>query len=306
MVAFGQSPINPVVFNQSTPNPGAFEQSLNISDGTLMLMNWFDLKKPNTDILSFDIFPNLTISNEIYVLKATSNSSVKGLNTIDNKNIQFLPVNISTTFPGLFALRFKNCSISKIDSTNFHRLNLQLLDISFNKIKSLDVDTFLELKELKVLKINNNLITSLDKKIFSNLNDLYTLSIQENFLGKLHKETLASLTQLETLNINKIGVTVFNGDELEKNTKMLSILMKDNGITKLSPKLFANKTQLIVVNLQGNKCINQSFNSASQTSNLNHMIAKIQKDCTGNGSDKGKIAFGSVLMILISMMISGF
>jgi Leucine-rich repeat (LRR) protein len=254
--------------------------------------------------LVFYIFSNVTISNASYQLKASPDFSVQGLQARDNKNIEFIPANIRSTFDSLIAIRFQNCLISKIDSMNFDGLNLQYLDLCYNKIKSLDANTFSRLTALKDLRLNSNLITSLDNKIFSNLKALDTLSIGFNLIGKLHPKLLENLVNLKDLGINAIGLSKLAGDELKNNNKLVAILLQNINLNKINPKLFDNKPQLDVVNLQGNECINQVFKQNAITySNFEVMKEKIQRDCT-NGGD-GKVAFGSVLMILICMTISG-
>jgi hypothetical protein len=242
----------------------ALGQSTNSADGELKPIIWDNFEN-ETIFEVFYIFSNVTIINPSYMLKASPDSSVQGLQSRDNKNIEFIPANIRSTFDSLIALRFQNCSISKIDSMNFDGLNLQYLDLCYNNIKALDANTFSRLTALKDLRLNSNLITSLDKKIFSNLKALDTLSIGFNLTGKLHPKLLENLVNLKDLGINAIGLSKLAGDELKNNNKLVAILLQNNNLNKINPKLFDNKPQLDVVNLQGNECINQVFKKIAIT-----------------------------------------
>jgi hypothetical protein len=91
--------------------------------------------------------PGATIAND-------RNGSTKGLNFFENKNIFYLPENVTLTFPNLIAYGASMCNVKTIAKKNFKDLiKLRWLGLHGNQIKKIAFDTFEDLKELEFLKL---------------------------------------------------------------------------------------------------------------------------------------------------------
>lgn len=68
----------------------------------------------------------------------------------NNKNIFFLPVDVSKTFSNLVVLKAWDCSLTTISRENFRGLGkLQFLDLETNQISKITRDTFRDLESLE-------------------------------------------------------------------------------------------------------------------------------------------------------------
>jgi Leucine-rich repeat (LRR) protein len=82
------------------------------------------------------------------------NSSIQGL-ILTNPSNSFLPVNVSQTFDVLVAFSASGNKLASVSKENFSGLaRLRLLDLSKNKIKRIQNNTFEDLLSLEVLNLS--------------------------------------------------------------------------------------------------------------------------------------------------------
>lgn len=92
---------------------------------------------------TFIDFKETTISSE-------EDENVTGFALHNNKNIFFLPVDVSKTFSNLVVLKAWDCSLTTISRENFRGLGkLQFLDLESNYINKITRDTFRDLESLE-------------------------------------------------------------------------------------------------------------------------------------------------------------
>jgi len=104
---------------------------------------------------------------------------------IDRENVLNLKdKNIEEIYPGVFAEGFEHVT---------H------LILSYNKLSSLDKDTFQGLDNLQGLYLANNQLSSLDKDAFQGLDNLQELYLDNNQLSSLDKDTFQGLDNLQRL-----------------------------------------------------------------------------------------------------------
>lgn len=89
-----------------------------------------------------------------YSIASLVDDGVHGINIGFNKNIHYLPESPSEIFPALQTYFAASCSIGAIYKDNFRDLkNLTSLNLSHNKIQTIDVDVFDDLILLRFLHL---------------------------------------------------------------------------------------------------------------------------------------------------------
>uniref|UniRef100_A0AC35F7D8 Uncharacterized protein n=1 Tax=Panagrolaimus sp. PS1159 TaxID=55785 RepID=A0AC35F7D8_9BILA len=78
--------------------------------------------------------------------------------------------------------------------------NLKTLDISFNLIRKMNDDIFVNLENLETLKLHNNELFSLPKSFYT-LKNLRHLDLIVSAISSLNKTELSNFTKLETFNL---------------------------------------------------------------------------------------------------------
>lgn len=107
--------------------------------------------------------------------------SVTGLVLSFNRNIFYLPTNVSESFENLQAYVAVRCSIEDVFVENFDGLSsLIILDLKGNKILSIDDFVFSSLVNLRVLQLSMNKIKFMNGEVVVPLKTLHQLHLDEN------------------------------------------------------------------------------------------------------------------------------
>jgi hypothetical protein len=218
-------------------------------------------------------------------------STVKRFRIENNPRVEFLPENLSEKFPSLAAVEVQNCAIKSvsehhlkglhdliglylgfnkiktIDNNAFKdNLKLEYLALGFNKIKYLSDDLFKSLRNLKQLFLNDNQIRYIDQLIFKTPTSLERIDMDNNEVKFLHPETFSTLSNLKNISIANNQLVSINGKLLANNKKLKRISFGNNKLRSIDAEVFNHKKSLLYVDLEGNSCIDGSFNSSSFTS----------------------------------------
>ena len=164
------------------------------------------------------------------------------------------------SFLNLHKLMFLNLSYNKLDlKSEFNNISyfkgqsvLELLDLSYNEIQYLDSNvTFQYLRSLKVLNVSNNKLKSIESYIFGHLNQLNELNLVSNNLSFLNENSFFNLRNLKLLKLsfNQISTLVF----LKFNIENLEILdLEQNKINSIEENDFDFNQRLLLINLNSN------------------------------------------------------
>lgn len=97
---------------------------------------------------------NITINKSDFCFNITRDNKVTGLTFENNKNINYLPINLHENFPNLFGLDGRDCSIRQITNDNFRGLKfLKQIWLSKNNIEIIASNTFEENKHLEYVSL---------------------------------------------------------------------------------------------------------------------------------------------------------
>ena len=102
-------------------------------------------------------------------LAGKTNIDVEAL-LISSTQVEYFPKGLPTTFPSLTNVEIDNCGLKEISRKDFEGLgNLKYLSLSYNELKALPNDLFVETPKLRWIYINCNKIERLSSKIFDPL-----------------------------------------------------------------------------------------------------------------------------------------
>lgn len=116
-------------------------------------LSWFD------GVLC--VIRNTSIDSNSYVIESEKNEPIC-LDFFQNKNIFYLPIGLHKSFPVLKEIHARSCSIKAVFTENFKNLDeLTFLDLSYNKIESIDsssIESLTSLQQIFLSKIFFTLI----------------------------------------------------------------------------------------------------------------------------------------------------
>ncbi|XP_029027936.1 immunoglobulin superfamily member 10 isoform X2 [Betta splendens] len=128
-------------------------------------------------------------------------------------------------------------TIHSIEDRAFNDLkSLQVLKMSYNKVKEIQKDTFKGLSSLLRLHIDHNYIEFISPEAFYGLTKLQLVNLEGNFLQQLHPDTFITLRHSQVFKLSSVR----------------NIHLSDNLLTTLPADIFSGCSQLENVFLHGN------------------------------------------------------
>ncbi|KAI5643666.1 leucine rich repeat domain-containing protein [Phthorimaea operculella] len=124
------------------------------------------------------------------------------------------------------------------------------LDLSFEKINSLDTKAFAGL-QTQVLNLSNNTITTIDEKAFRGIELISELDLSNNNLTTIDFET-ENMSQLFTFSARNNQIQNVSQMTLKYFTALNKLDLSFNKITILDPKLFSDLNELQFLDLSNN------------------------------------------------------
>lgn len=221
------------------------DSSFSPNNSTLEVME-MRVESPGVSIKTIEFVNETSSLEQVKIVRNQTSFSVVNQQTL------FFPTNLGDHLPQLESLLIVSSGLFEIDSRIFETLpDLQKLTIKDNKLQEIPSDTFNNLKNLTLLDLSFNNIRSLDKEVFKELAMLTSLALEHNLL-----------------------VTV-NGAVFDNQKALESLSLNDNELKFISANLLTPMTELKVVNLTNNICIDMEHPKSS----LAVIEAKIIDSC---------------------------
>ena len=257
---------SPVELNKQSINDLKYkiEQKLFQNKTILFVKNYFNKQEKFLLILTnaylrkntFDnIFKKKYFNRETFIayfiLVQKFNKNIEELDALNGlKTLKKIKFN---TLSRLHVNLFSDNQITKIHSSTFNDLNLELMLFPDNKIKKLDPTTFNGLTNLEVICFQDHKIKELDPTTFNGLTSLKEIYFSDNQITNIDPSTFNGLTNLEVIwfgenKIKELDPTILNG-----LTSLKKIDFSYNQITTIHPSTFNGLTNLKVIWLQKNK-----------------------------------------------------
>ncbi|CAC5402898.1 unnamed protein product [Mytilus coruscus] len=156
-----------------------------------------------------------------------------------------------------------NVSHNLIDSISKELLkaanHLLVLDLSFNRLSSINITTFTGLMKLRYLSLDNNKLEYNDhifpEGIFKPLKSLSHLSLKNNNYYSMHPDrnfpdkTISDLSELETLELDVTGK--YFGEGFDKLLNLKSLILGNRDFFSMSNTTFSNTRNLQNIVLHG-------------------------------------------------------
>lgn len=176
---------------------------------------------------------------------------------INNQTMSSIPNGLNDQFPQLLKVTLWNSKLENIQEKNFQGLtNLVELYLSHNLISSINETVFSSLRNLEVLVLSYNQIAKLNSKIFKELRNLKVIELKSN--------------KLEVIESNLF----------QYNPNLQEIELSFNNIKVLEPELLLELGSFRMINLQGNKCIDQLFMLNFNYKTVVEVVTEISVNCS--------------------------
>ncbi|ELT95511.1 hypothetical protein CAPTEDRAFT_132345, partial [Capitella teleta] len=130
-----------------------------------------------------------------------------------------------------------------------------ILDLRFNKIKSLPRGLFRNLHKLDTLLLNNNQIQAIDDGAFEGLDSLKTLFLYKNEIASIQEGAFHNLRNLEQLYIHFNQLTSLEARTFENLQKLERLFLQNNAIQHLPFGIFDDLKGLKRLRLDSNALI---------------------------------------------------
>lgn len=240
--------------------------------GRIKVMKWCILKGNFT---TFYVFGNHGANAANFSLDIERNLKVKGFMANNNKNLKFLPVDVSENFPNLLAYSASRCCLRGLVRSNFEGLmSLQHLDLQHNKIESIESKNLHDLKSLKYLKLSFNKINHISNDSFESLVKLEELHLQNNQIQFISFH-IDPFFKLKIFDASENKLVSFPNYFFKNNKKLTNILLKNNQLNSIPHKIFNDISSLNLVDFKGNSCIQDEYFEE----NFDAMKEKLMNDC---------------------------
>lgn len=208
----GENVIDTIKSQISTPRQPSTKDRENSSDTVKCYFEHWLWEGDDNPLITCSINQATRWDSRTVIAPTSYDNHTRGLRIVNNKNLKFIPKNLSHLFPNLRRISLSNSSIESIAQYDFEGLkNVRSLDLSRNVISIVNSASFKQLNSLEELNLSDNQIVIVDEQLLNELKNLRVLNLKNNNLTSL--KFLQMPNKLETLLID--GNQVANESILE-------------------------------------------------------------------------------------------
>lgn len=198
-----------------------------------------------------DLSGNLlrTLDSEIF---SKLSNSIRVIDLGSNLELNLTP-GVFKNLKNLEELYLRNCQLEKYldlaGKESFCDLcSLNILDLSFNQIKTFDSEIFSFTSKLSVLNLANNML-SLQSDSFRHLRNLKCLNLNENMIKYLSDGLFNGLENLEILRLSRNLISQIEAKTFEGLANLKKLCLKMNSLEEIDSKIFLPISSLKEVDL---------------------------------------------------------
>ena len=186
------------------------------------------------------------------------------------KNLTEIPINIKY-LTNLQILNLSGNKLAEIKENTFNTFtNLQTLDLSNNKLTEIKENTFNELVNLKKLYLGSNNLTEIKENTFGQFANLEKLYLGNNTLKEI-PANIKYLTNLQTLDLGYNKLTEIKENTFSKLTNLQTLYLGSNKLIELNENIFGRLINLQELYLHKNELIEIKENTFGQLTNLQNL-----------------------------------
>ena len=252
------------------------------SNQTIVLMTNFGKEKKTF----------LLIINDEYFSKETLSLLKNPANILSNEQLKMLDLNrilvkgknlieLSLDYNLIQKLDLSYEKISSIELNAFKGLiNLTELDLDCNQINIINSQVFDALSNLKRLNLFSSQILMIEDNAFFGLENLEILNLDNNSLTEINLNTFNGLSKLIKLDLSKNKINYIEDNSFQFLSNLKELYLFSNEINQINQNTFYGLTDLIELNLIDNKLFRIEKNTFDCLTNLKQLKLtknKIQK-----------------------------
>ncbi|KAG7200166.1 hypothetical protein KM043_000601 [Ampulex compressa] len=234
------------------------------------------LRDRNIKEISPEFFRKLPLSLSHLYLEKNVIEEINGP-YLANISAIFLDGNPLSSSSGIYCKTLKllsvsNCSFTRVFPNFFRGAPfLETVDLSYNRIETLDVDTFTYLGNLQKLSLGHNLLSTFPYKLpaLSTLNDL---SLSYNKIDNLDRAV--QFASLRRLNLRGNGITNIDRLTFSRLTLLEELDLAENYLTSLPSAWMEATKSLRHLNLKFNRLESIEDMAIHRHSSLKHLYLK--------------------------------
>lgn len=171
---------------------------------------------------------------------------------------------------------------------------LENLDLSYNLIKQVHSQVFVNLSKLSLLNLSNNQLTFINTNLFSKLTNLRQLDLSNNLIMHFKSHHFSDLVKLESLNLRGNKLKELRSNVFRSNALLRFISIADNNQSVLYNQTFTHLSHLKTLDLSKN-LLTHIPDDILRKGNISNLIISCNKlsyinvkffGSTGNGRDR--------------------
>ncbi len=181
---------------------------------------------------------------------------------------------LSLDLHNVFELYLADSQIASIEKFTFSQLkkNLAKIDLRRNHLKTINLNSFNDLVNLKELILSHNKINLIEDNSFKDLFNLIKLDLSGNEIKKINLNSFSGLKSIQFINLEGNLIDSIEDSSFESLSYLISLDLNYNQLLIINLNTFKGLYNLKELNLSNNrlKCIqNDSFIDLSNLSKLN-------------------------------------
>lgn len=194
-------------------------------------------------------------------------NKLTSLNMNDNEEFNFVKNQIFLNHSFLNEFQCSNCGIDEVGILTFSKLpELKTLDLSKNKITTIDESAFVNNEKLNSLDLSNNQLVILPENLSKSLE---ILILNENLLFDLPKSKIFIFSNnFIKFECNGCGITFISKENFKELSKLKELSLNNNNISFIEDGSWNSNSKLNYLNLENNSLITFDFGTLSSIKEL--------------------------------------
>ncbi|XP_065089831.1 leucine-rich repeat neuronal protein 2-like [Ochlerotatus camptorhynchus] len=147
-----------------------------------------------------------------------------------NASLEVVPIQLN---PDVRHINLSSNAITNVHFTLGFYYQLEVLDISHNRLDTLGSKNFEAQEKLRVLNLSENVLTNLLKDTFKGLRQLEILQLNDNRIEKIHPTAFHGLVNLFELDLSNNLIVSFEADVLKPLVSLERLSLENNQILEV-------------------------------------------------------------------------